>query len=170
MRTGSPSADAGDGGASATGSNPRRSSSPTSALHAAARPGASAGLGPPHEAGVGRVVGVGPEALGHRREQAGEQRVGGRIEAEPGGARRQEVVVLGPPDGAPVDGLGLDETGLAEPLEVEPDGVRVQAERIGEFLGRQGRGRGGQLAVHRVPGLVAQGLEDLEVEFHGFRR
>ena len=77
--------------------------------------------------------------------------------------------MLGAPDGAPVDRLDVHQAGLAEPFEVEADRVRVQAERVGEFLGRQGRGRGGQLAVHRVARLVAQGLEDLEVEFHGFR-
>ena len=138
--------------------------------HAARRPGASPGFGSPDEAGVGGVVGVGPQPLGHRREQPGEQRVGRRVEPEPGCTRCEEVAVLRSSDRPAVDGFGLDEPGVAEALEVQADGVRVQAERIGEFLGRQGRRGGGQLPVHRVPGLVAQGLEDLEIEFHGFRR
>ena len=42
-------------------------------------------------------------------------------------------------DRAAVDGLGVDEADLAEPVEVQPDRVRVQAEPVGELLGRQRR-------------------------------
>ena len=87
----------------------------------------------------------------------------GGSKPRPGRAGGEEVEVLGPADGAAVDGLDVDQAGLAQPLEVQPDGVGVQAEALGEVLGREGGGRAGQLLVHRVAGLVAQGLEDREL-------
>ena len=71
--------------------------------------------------------------------------------------------MLGPPDRAPVHRLDVDQAGLAQPLEVEADGVGVEAEPLGEVLGREGRGRAGQLPVHRVPRLVAQRLQHREL-------
>ena len=71
--------------------------------------------------------------------------------------------MLRAPDGAPVDRLGVDEAGLAEAIEVEPHGVGVDAERVGEVLGRQRGGRAGELLVHRVPGLVAERLQHREL-------
>ena len=94
--------------------------------HAAPAPGAPTGVAAPVAADLGGVDGVGTDVLGQRREQPGEQRVRGGVEAEPGSAGGKEVEVLGPTDSAPVDRLDVDETSLAEPLEVEPHGVRVQ--------------------------------------------
>ncbi len=71
--------------------------------------------------------------------------------------------MLRPPDGAAVDGLDVDQTDLAEPLEVEPHGVGVDAEPLGEIGRRERGGRARQLLVHRVAGLVAQGLEHGEL-------
>ena len=71
--------------------------------------------------------------------------------------------MLGPPDRAAVHGLDVDQAGLAQPLEVQPHGVGVEAEALGEVLGRQRGGRAGQLPVHRVAGLVAEGLEHREL-------
>ena len=110
-------------------------------LHAAAGAGAAAGLGAPRAAGVGGVIGVGADPLGQRGEQAGEQRVRGRVEAEARAPGGEEVEVLGAADGAAVDGLDLDQARLAQAVEVQPDGVGVEAEPIGELLGRQRRGR-----------------------------
>ena len=70
--------------------------------------------------------------------------------------------MLGPTDGAPVDGFDVDQAGLAEAVEVEAHGVGVDAERLGEVLGRQRRGGARQLLVHRVAGVVAEGLEHLQ--------
>ena len=148
---------------STAGSNPSRRSSASSAPQAAAGPRALAGLDAPRVPGVGGVVGIGADALGQRGEQAGEQRVGRRVEPEPGRAGGEEVEVLRPPDRAAVDRLDVDQPGLAQPLEVQPDGVGVQAEAVGELLGRERRGRRGQLPVHRVTGLVAQCLQHREV-------
>src|SRR5205807_6529939 len=62
--------------------------------HAAAGVRALAGLRTPRVAGVGGVVRIGADALGERGEQAGEQRVRGRVEPEPGRAVGEEVDVL----------------------------------------------------------------------------
>jgi hypothetical protein len=86
-----------------------------------------------------------------------------RVESEGRRARRQRVEVLGPADGAAVHRLGLHEPRLAEPVEVEPHGVGVQAQAVGELLGRERTGGGGQLAVHRVPRLVAKGLQHRQI-------
>ena len=113
---------------------------------------------------VGGVGGVGADALGQRGEQPGEQRVRGRVEAEPGRAGGEEVEVLGPADGAAVDGLDVDEAGLAEALEVEAHGVGVQPEAR-----RRGPGptaaavERASSSVHGVAGLVAEGLEHREL-------
>ena len=71
--------------------------------------------------------------------------------------------MLGASDGAPVDRLDVDQARLAEAFQVEAHRVGVDTERLGEVLGRQRRGRAGQLLVHRVPGLVAERLEDREL-------
>ena len=102
---------------------------------------------------------VGAHPLRERGEQAGEQRVRGGIETERGRARREEIEVLGPPDGAAVHGLDVDEPGFPQALEVETHGVGVDPERIGEILRRERGGGTGELAVHRVPRLVAERLE-----------
>ncbi len=73
--------------------------------------------------------------------------------------------MLGPPHRPAVDRLDVDQADLAQPLEVEAHGVGVDAEALGEIRGRQRGGRAGQLLVHRVAGLVAQGLEDRELPF-----
>ena len=114
---------------------------------------------------TGRRGGLGVRAhlLGHRREQPGEQRVRRRVETQAGRTGRQRVEVLGPADGAAVDRLDVDQAGVTQPLQVQPDGVGVQAECVGEVLGGERRGRGGQFAVHREARLIAQGLEDLEL-------
>ena len=87
----------------------------------------------------------------------------GGSKPRPGRTGGERVEVLGPTDRAAVDRLDVDQARLPQPLEVQADGVGVQAERIGEVLGGERRGRGGQLAVHREARLVAQGLEDLEL-------
>ena len=107
--------------------------------------------------------GVGADALRERGEQAGEQRVRGRVETERGRARREEIEVLGPPDGAAVHRLDVDEAGLPEALEVEAHGVGVEPEPLGEILRRERGGGAGELAVHRVPRLVAERLEHCEL-------
>ncbi len=62
-----------------------------------------------------------------------------------------------------VDRLDVDEAHLAEAIQVEAHGVGVDPERFGEVVGRQRGRRAGQLFVHRVPGLVTQGLEDRQL-------
>src|SRR5262245_29919812 len=93
---------------------------------ATARARATTGIGAPHAPGVGSIARVGTDALGERGEQAGEEHVRRWIEAERGRAVGEEVEVLGTPDGAAVHRFDVDESGLAQPLEVEPDGVRVE--------------------------------------------
>ena len=102
-----------------------------------------------------------------RGEQAGQQRVRRRVEPEAGSTRREEVAVLGTADRPAVDCLGVDEARIAETVEVEADRVGVQPEAVGELLGRERRGRRRQLAVHRVAGLVTQGLQHREIHTAG---
>ena len=104
---------------------------------AAAGPCALSGLDPPRVAGVGGVVGIGADALGERGQQAGEQRVGRRVEPESGRAGGEEVAVLRTTDRAAMDGLDVDQSDLTQPVEVQPDGVRVQPEAVGELLRRR---------------------------------
>ena len=120
---------------SVAGSKPSRSISAVERLRARPRAGAAAGFDAPRPPDRGGFVAVGADALGERGEQTGEQRVAGRVEAEAGRAGRERVDVLRAADGAAVDGLDLDETGLAQALEVQADGVGVEAEPVGE-LGR----------------------------------
>ncbi len=148
---------------SSAGSKPSWPSSASSAAHAALAPGTPAGVAAPVVADPGGVGTFGADVLRQRREQPGEQRVGGRVEAEPWGAGSQEVEVLGPADGAAVHRLDVDEPGVAEAVEVEPHGVRVQPEAVGEVLGRHGRSRPGELLVHGVAGLVTQCFEHREL-------
>ena len=122
---------------STAGSKPSREQLGLQRPQAAARPGALARLDPPGVAGVGGVVGIGADALGERGQQAGEQRVGRRVEAEAGRAGGEEVAVLRTTDGAAVDGLDVDQSDLAQAVEVQADGVRVQPEAVGELLGRR---------------------------------
>jgi hypothetical protein len=88
--------------------------------------------------------------------------VGRRVEAQTGRAGREEVEVLRPADGAAVDGLDVDQARLAEPLEVQANGVGVEAETVGEVLGRQRLRRRRELLVHGVPRLVAERLQHRE--------
>ncbi len=106
---------------------------------------------------------VGADPLGEGGEQAREQRVRGRVEPERRRAVGEEVEVLWATDGAAVDRLHVDETRLTEPLEVEPDRVRVQPEPVGEVLGRQCGSGARQLAVHREARLVAERLQYREL-------
>jgi hypothetical protein len=101
--------------------------------------------------------------LRERGEEAGEQGMGRRVEAEPGGAGGEEVEVLRAADGAAVHRFDVDQSGIAEAVEVEPHGVRVQPEAVGEVLGGHRRGGPGELLVHGVAGLVAQRLEHGEL-------
>ena len=66
-------------------------------------------------------------------------------------------------DRAAMHRLDVDQAGLAQPLEMEPHGVRVQAEPLGEVLGGQRRGGAGELAVHGEARLVAERLEHSEL-------
>ena len=75
-------------GDSTAGSNPSRAARPRGRSRQLRDPGAPAGLGAPDPAGLGRVGGVGAHPLGQRGEQPGEQRVGGRVEAERRARRR----------------------------------------------------------------------------------
>ena len=116
--------------------------------------------------GVGGIVGVGSDPFGEGGEETGEEGVRRRVEPEAGGSRGEEVEVLGATDGAPVHGFGVDEAGVAEALEVEPHGVGVHAETLGEVRGGQCRRRRRQLAVDGVSGLVGECLEHPQVD-HG---
>src|SRR6266540_2667262 len=112
----------------------------------AARAGTTTRFDTPGAARVGGVVGLGTDTLGERGQQPGEQCVRGRVEAEPGCPRCEEVEVLRATDGAAVHGLDVDEAGVPEPLEVEADRVGVDAERVGEVLRRERRRGAGELA------------------------
>ena len=112
---------------------------------------------------VRAAVASAPDGLGERGEQAGEEHVRGRVEPEAGRTGRERVAVLRTADGAAVDDLDVDEARVLQPLEVQPHGVGVQVERVGEVAGAARRGRSGQLPVERVAGLVAEGLQHLEV-------
>ena len=117
---------------SSAGSNPSLASSASSALRQLRDRVRWPASRAPDPAGLGGVVGVGADPLGQRGEQAGEQRVRRRVEPEPGRTGAQEVEVLGPADGAAVDGLDVDQADLAQPLEVQAHGVGVDAEALGE--------------------------------------
>ena len=114
-------------------------------------------------AGIGGVLGVGTDPLGERGEQRGEQGMGRRIEADTRSPVGQEVEVLRTPDRAAVDGFDVDDADLAQAFEMEAHGVGVDAQLIGEILCRQRPGRGRQLAVDGVTGLVGQRLEDRQL-------
>ena len=129
-------------------------------LDTRSRPSAPARLFPPRVAGGRRVVGVGADPLGERGEEAGEQRVAGRVETETGRARCEGIDVLGTPDRAAVHGLDLDEAGFAQSLEVETHRVGVDAETVGQLARRQRGGRAGELLVHRKTRFIAQRFQD----------
>ncbi len=150
-------------GSSAAGSNPRRSSSWARALRQPRPVGALGRAATPVPAGATGGAGVGAARLRQRAEQTRQEHVGGRVEAQPGRAGRQGVAMLGASDPTAVDRLDLEQAGVAQALEVQADGVRVQPERLGEVRGRARRRGSGQLPVERVAGLVAQGLQHLEV-------
>src|SRR4051794_25780532 len=126
---------------------------------AAPRARAASELGAPLLADLGGVLGARADVLGERAEQAGQQGVGGRVEPQRRCAGRERVEVLRAAHGPPVHRLGLDEPRLAQPVEVETHRVGMEAEAVGEVLGGQRLRRRGELAVHRVPRLVAQRLE-----------
>jgi hypothetical protein len=109
--------------------------------------------------GVGSVA---TEPLGHRGQEAGEHRVGRRVEIEAGRSVGEGVDVLGPPDGAPMNGLDLDQARLAHALEVHPDRVGMEAETLGELGRAEGARRAGEVAIQQVTGLVTERLEDRE--------
>jgi hypothetical protein len=113
--------------------------------------------------GVGGVVGVGTDALGHCGQEAGEQRVRGRVEAEAGCAVGQEVEVLRAPDRAAVHGLDVDEPGFAQALEVQAYGVGVEVEPVGEVVRGERPGGGGDRPVELEARLVAERLEDRQL-------
>ena len=117
----------------------------------------------PDPTGLGGVVGVGADPLGQCGEQAGEQRVRGRVEPEPGRAGAQEVEVLGTAHGAPVDRLDVDQADLAQPLEVQAHGVGVDAEALGEVRADSAAVERASSSVHRVAGLVAERLQHREL-------
>ena len=94
-----------------------------------------------------------------RREQPGEQGVGGRVEPEARCTGAEEIEVLGPPDGPAVDGLDVDQADLAQAFQVQTHGVGVDAESFRQLRRREGGGGAGELLVHRVAGLVAERLE-----------
>ena len=72
--------------------------------------------------------------------------------------------MLGSTDRAPMDRDDLDQAGFAQSFEVEPHGVGVQSEGLGQLRGGPWRGGTGQFAVQRVAGFVAQRLQYLQ--FH----
>ena len=113
----------------------------------------------PRAADLGGFLAVGADPLGERGEQSGQQRVARRVETEPGRAGRERVDVGGPADGAAVHRLDVDEAGLAQAVEVQADGVGVQAERVGELVRGAAARRAGELAIHREARLVAERLE-----------
>ena len=152
---------------STAGSNPSRPSSPSSAcrqLRDRVRRPASA----PQT----RPVSVASSASAPTRSASAASSPASRAWAggsnpSPGAPALEEVEVLGPPDGAPVDRLDVDQADLAEPLEVQPHGVGVDAR--GARRGRWRRAAAverGQLLVHRVAGLVAEGLQDASCALH----
>ncbi len=109
-------------------------------LHARFRVGTTARFDAPGTARGGGVGRVGTDPFGQHGQHPSQKCVARRVETEAGRARRQGVDVLGPADRAAVHGLDVDEAGFAQALEVEPDGVGVQAEAFGE-LGRGERRR-----------------------------
>ena len=70
--------------------------------------------------------------------------------------------MLRPADRSPVVALHRQEPDLAHALEMGPHGVDVQPEAVGDVGCRQGLRRPGQFEVDRVPGVVAQRLEQVE--------
>jgi hypothetical protein len=89
--------------------------------------------------------------------------VRGWIEPERGRAVGEEVEVLGAPHRAAVHRFDVDESGFAQPLEVQPDGVRVEAEPLRQILGGERGGGARELAVHGEARLVAEGLQYREL-------
>ena len=120
---------------------------------------ATAGFGPPDAPGVGSVVRVGTDSFGEGGEEAREQRVGRRVEAEGGCAVGKEVEVLGAAYGAAVHRLDVDQARLAQPLEVQPHRVRMEAEPFRKILRGEGIDGARELAVHGEARLVAERLQ-----------
>lgn len=98
--------------------------------HAGPGPGPFSGLDAPRVAGVRGVADVGADLFGQRGEEPGEQRVGGRIEAQAGRARGEEVEVLGASDGAAMDRFGVHEVSIPEAFKVEAHGVGVDSKSV----------------------------------------
>ncbi len=68
--------------------------------------------------------------------------------------------MLGPADPARAVGADVEQTDVAHPLEVGPDGVRVQRQGLSDVGRGQRPRRAGELEVDRVAGVVAERLED----------
>ena len=112
----------------------------------------------------GRASASAPDLLGQRGEQAGEQDVGRRVEAEPGsaGRRASRGAGAGRPcrGGSPRRRPGPRRAAARGAAGRCWRAVRVRRRGLGRSSGVVERG---QLAVHRVARLVAQGLQHLEL-------
>ena len=114
-----------------------------------------------------RIGRCGTHALGELHEHRGESRHHRRLDAQRGGTDRDRVPVLGAADTAPGPGIDGDQTGVAHALEVRSHRVRVQRQRLSEFVGGEG-GRGlGEPGVNGVPGVIAEHLEHLKLPVVG---
>ena len=87
--------------------------------------------------------------------------VGGSSPSD-GASAGDRVAVLRTADIAAAADLDVEQTGLAHAFEVGAYGVGVQSERFGDVGGGQRSRRPGQLEVDRVPGVVAERLEQVE--------
>jgi hypothetical protein len=110
-------------------------------------------------AGLDRLVAAQATGGGHPQQHAGQHRERRRLQAQRGRVGGQRVAVLGTADRAPGVGLDVEQADVAHALEVGPDGVGVQVERLGDLGGGQRARRARQLQVDGVAGVVAQRLE-----------
>ena len=113
------------------------------------------------------VVGARLESRRHRQHHPGEDGHRGWLEAERWRMRRNRIAVLGPADVTAAADLHLEQAGLTHAFEVRSYGVGVQPERVGDVGRRERSRRAGEFEVDRVPRVVAQRLEQVELRRSG---
>ena len=109
------------------------------------------------------ITATGTEAISQAQNHPCQHRHGRWLETERRRTRRHRVPMLRPPELAPRVGLDVDEADVAHPLEVRTHGVGVEAQRVGDIGGGERSRRARQLEVDRVPRVVAERLEDIEM-------
>ena len=111
-------------------------------------------------ADLGRFVTAHPGRRGGLEEKAGEERIRGGSSPSDGASAASEYRCWGRPTPPVASVRTSSRPDVAHALEVRPDGVRVEPQRLRDVGRRERHGRAGELEIDRVAGVVAERLED----------